>query len=146
MPRNKAKDEARQQREVAELLQYAISKPQGFTRQEAYGDLNWSREKFGRVSRRFRKVHGQDTFNLVCSPNGKGQEWLYTLAGTYEDSRPWLSNREKDMMARLGTAVGVAEAIVNATDGRTLTGRKARLVHSTLSNLLVQVEMLESQV
>ena len=88
------------------------------------------------VVRRLRLVFAGDDINLVCEPQMLREPWVYKLVGNVEDARSWSTNRISDIETRLETIQAVAESLTNATDGRTIEGRKARKIHRTLGYLI----------
>ena len=121
---------------AGELFDFAVTRPDGFTNEEALPVLNLKRiEQFNKAVRRLRLILEDDTIQLVCDPQGSGEDWLYRLVGNLDDAGPWVNNRLRDLNARLETQHAVAKSLVTATDGRTIEGRKARLVAKTLGRL-----------
>lgn len=127
---------------VNELWDFAVSHPDGFTWADAAERFAWAKDRpgFFAVVRRLRLTLGGDTINLVCTPQAPGELWLYTLTGTYEAARPWNANRLNDLEKRLETIAHVSKSLVAATDGRTVDGRKARLISKTVGRLVEDLE------
>lgn len=128
--------------EADRLYEYAVAHPEGFTKHDVKRDLGWHSVKLSHIARVVRMRHANDEINLICLPEGQSQPWRYMLSATPEAIRQWGQQREGDMETRLKTMAAVASSNVNTTDGRTLDGRRARLVASTLSSLLVQLEAM----
>jgi phosphoribosylformylglycinamidine (FGAM) synthase-like amidotransferase family enzyme len=132
------------ERDTETLYDYAVARPGGFTYADVYKDLQWERSRLIRTARQVRLLFHDDTVNLICDPQGFRQPWLYRLVGNYDDARPWSANRAGDLEARLITMLAVAETTVHTTDGRTALGKRARLIHSTLGNLVVQLDTIDA--
>lgn len=124
--------------QAEQLFDYAVSHYDGFTYKDIKRDLGWDRVHFYWIVRNLRRILAAeaDTINLICSPNGQSQPWLYEFAGTYDDAAPWSRNRVRDLETRLVTINSVAHTLVNATDGRTAEGRKARKIRRTVTRLI----------
>lgn len=126
-----------------ELYEYAVDHPDGFTNIEATTELNWPNlSTFRAVARTLRLLFIDDSINLICEPNGIGP-WTYRLVGTYDDAQLWARNRLLDSETRLGTIEAVSHSVVQATDGRSTDGRKARMIYNTVHYLRQQLEALD---
>lgn len=121
------------------LYDYAATQPDGFTRHDACEVLGWNRWEFNQAANRLRKMFAGDSINLVADPDGPSNPWRYKLVGNYDEARPWSVNRIRDMESRLETIEAVSETTTNCTDGRTIEGRKARKIHSTVRFLREQL-------
>lgn len=120
---------------AGQLYDYAVEHPEGFTYQDIERDFEWQRSEFVGVVRTLRAILADDEINLTCEPQGQGEPWLYKLIGSYDDARPWATNRIGDLETRLETIGSVSQTLVSATDGRSIEGRKARKMKSTLDYL-----------
>jgi len=127
---------------VALLFDFAASKPDGFTLPEASVALDVDERQMPRFVNALRREFAEGDINLVCDPNGKNEKWVYRLVGRPEDAQAWHSNRIGDMESRLETLQSVAHSMVNATDGRSIAGRKARLIDRALSRLIEDLAVL----
>jgi hypothetical protein len=117
------------------LFDYAVGQPT-FTNRQAMAGLEIKHlATFNQAARRLRLILGEDDINLVCTPQGEGEPWLYELVGNLENAGPWVRNRLRDLEARIETQHAVSRSLVTATDGRTVEGRKARLFAKTLGRL-----------
>ena len=126
------------------LFDLLMDRPDGVTIDEIVEELRLPDHSSARhVIREFRLVFGESDVNLVANPQGKGKRWNYSLVGTPEAAQQWAHNRIRDAETRLQTMAAVARSIVNATDGRTVDGRKARLMESTLTYLSTQLGNIE---
>jgi len=86
------------------------------------------------VVRDFRLLFGDDdTINLVATPSGQRERWDYSLQGTLEGAEPWALNRIADAESRLDTMAAVLASIERGIDGRTLAGRKARILRRAIT-------------
>jgi hypothetical protein len=132
--------------DVEVLFDYAEAHPDGFDIHDVEDDLDWRREHLYAVGRALRLVFADDEINLICEPNGYNKPWLYKLVGTYDDARVWATVRYRDMYSRLETTEAVATSLVNATDGRSIEGRKVRKIARTLSYLRAELVDIEAGV
>lgn len=130
---------------AGQLFDFAVINPEGFTNEDAMTALGWGLSTFNKATRTLRLILADDSITLVCDPVGENERWRYRLVGTYEDSRGWSSNRIRDMEARIETIRAVALSIVTATDGRTSSGRKARLIVAVLGALREQLFAMSDQ-
>lgn len=126
--------------QVEQLFDYAVNHTNGFTYVDVERDLGWDRPHFFDVARALRRVFSGDSINLVCSPQAKGDPWLYELVGQVGAAEPWVANRLRDMKTRLVTMASVASTLENATDGRTLQGREARKINRALTRLVEDLD------
>lgn len=121
---------------ISRLFDYAVAHPDGFTRYDVQSDLGWPHKTFLEVSRALRKLFSDDTITLKCEPDGLRKAWRYKLIGAPDELRVWSANRTGDLETRLETMQAMATSMVNASDGRTIEGRKARAIHRYLTRLL----------
>lgn len=119
-----------------ELFDYATANPEGFTNEDFMAARDVSLERFKTAAKNLRKTFEDDTINLVCDPAGDGGRWIYRLVGTFKEAKPWIKNRLDDTESRLVTINSVATSSVNGSDGRTLEGRRARLIEKTTRRLI----------
>lgn len=107
--------------------------PQGVTLAEIMPAIQVrDKSHANRVIRAFRLMFAKEKVNLTATPQGPGEEWLYTLGAEPE---VWAANRVGDTESRLETMAAVMQSVVNATDGRTLVGRKARKMEVAFRHL-----------
>ncbi len=125
-------------RNVRALLELAIDMP-GFTYDDVEARLGWDYGRFMRTVRatRLHLYAGGYEYSLPCEPQGQRERWLYQLVGNadHDAFRAWEANRVDDTETRLGTMEAVMTVIAARTDGRTLAGRKARMIASTVKHL-----------
>lgn len=126
-----------------QLFDYAISKPDGFTRPEACIDLEMTWPEFNSAVHRLRKILGYDDITLVCDPAGMRQPWTYRLSGELDSGSAWVSNRLRDSEARFTTIENVVKPLVSATDGRTTEGRRARVILRAVTRLREDLSDIE---
>jgi hypothetical protein len=127
------------------LFDYLAGNPNGIRLAGMMSHFKWNRAKATEAIRSLRLILGDgDSINLVADPTEHMGQWLYRLVGNYEDARWYVNNRIGDLEARLDTQVGIAQSLETATDGRTVEGRKARMIRSTLSHLVEQLRLLDS--
>jgi len=125
-----------------ELFDELVANPTGLTVDDMMG-WGWNHRDCNTAIHDLRAHLGvTDTVNLVCEPQGGGERWLYRLVGTLSDVRGWTSNRIGDTESRLRTMQSVLGSIVSATNGRTLTGRKARLMERSVRRLVEDLDDL----
>ena len=132
---------------VNALFDFAVAHPEGFTNEqfmeaEDFTDLT----TFNQTSRRLRAALSGDSITLVCDPPEEGGgRWTYRLVGQVDDGSPWIQNRLRDAETRVSTMSSVASALVNGTDGRTMDGRRARVIHKALSRLTEDLSDLAAE-
>jgi len=114
---------------ATDLFDFAVKKPKGFVYEDVDSAFGWTKPTFFATVRHLRGRLAEDEINLVCKPRGMCETWLYSLVATREDAKRWNLNRLDDMVARITTFASVAESIVRATSGRTIEGKKARVLH-----------------
>lgn len=130
-----------------ELFDYLAGpgNPKGVRLREIMDHFKWNRSRATEAIRSLRLILGDgDTINLVADPTEYREQWIYRLVGNYDDARWYIGNRIGDLEARLETQAGIAQSLETATDGRTVEGRKARMIRSTLSHLVEQLVLLDS--
>lgn len=127
-----------------ELFDAAVAIPAGFTVDDIRASHGWSHAQVNIAIRDLRVFLGDtgDTINLVCDPQGNRDRWLYRLVGNLDDVRAWSANRVRDAEGRVRTMQAVMTSIVAATDGRTIPGRKARLMHRSFTRLVEDLDVL----
>lgn len=119
---------------LTQMWDLLVSRPGGVTIHEIAAALRTTRYYADGIVRSFRLLFGDtDSINLVCAPNGSRQPWLYSLAGTYDGSSTWTGNRIGDAESRFETIIAIVRSIVTATDGRTIEGKRARIMLRALT-------------
>ncbi len=114
------------------------------TRQQIADYLEMSHKSVDRVVRDLRITLGvSDSITVVARINKGGG---YRLVGRYEDAAPWATGRIADAETRIETLQFSMSSVVKATDGRTVEGKKARLVEMSMRHLLEQLLALDSQI
>lgn len=120
-----AKREARMTR----LFDYAVKRVNGFTIYQAAEELEMRVMHVRLAIYDLRRVFlSDDQINLVCQPENGHGPWTYRLVGSQEQAEFWVRNRTDDAETRLVTIASVCRSIVNATDGRSSDGRRARII------------------
>lgn len=122
--------------EAGLLYDFAVDHPRGFIYEDAKDKFGWHYSRFIKVVRHLRQILSADEITLTATPQGQHERWLYMLVGTYDAARPWATNRVGDLETRLDTIHGVANTLTNATDGRSVEGKKARLIERTIRHLM----------
>lgn len=130
---------------INRLYDYAVAAPDGFTIEDVRRDLGWRRSDFNHVVNRLRKMFGTDDINLVCSPQGMNEPWLYKLVGNTDETKVWQDNRLGDAEERINTIRSIARSTVNMTDGRTTEGQRARIIDRSLGRLLEDLAELSGK-
>lgn len=126
------------------LWEFALERGNdGFTIDEAQEQCEISYTQAKNLIRELRLMFGEDDINLVCDPQGQRQRWQYRLVAGYEGQERWHSNRIEDSRRRLETMHAVMTSAVNGTDGRTLAGKKARIMEMALRHLEENLRELE---
>jgi len=129
---------------AAELFDYLADEPDGVNLHQIRTKFGWGSDTAKEALRALRIILGEDTINVVSEPTAYRKQWTIRLVGNYEDSRWYQGNRIGDMEARLETCLAWARSYENAEDGRTVNGKKAALMRSTVSHLLEQLQLLDS--
>src|SRR6516225_3921541 len=111
------------------LFDYSVGKPEGFEAAIAETDLQWTHRVFTRAVRSLRLILGADDINLICTPQGFGKPMLYQLVGNLEKAGPWVAGRLRSLESQIETVYSVSTSLANGTDGRTVEGKKARLIN-----------------
>ncbi len=122
--------------DVADLVDYAKARPTGFDREDLAIAYGWNRRRFTKAVHATRVLLGDDdTMNLICEPNGLGP-WTYRLVGDLEGELWWRANRQADTLTRLQTIRSVNRSLVAGSSGRTIEGKRVRLIDKTLARLM----------
>lgn len=127
------------------LFDYAVEHPDGFTKADAMNDLEWGSwpKTFNDAVRDLRVMMGDsDSINLIADPQGSGEQWLYRLVGTVDEGREWVTNRVGDVEGRIRTLQAVVASAVSGSDGRSIEGRKARILHRGISRIVEDLDEL----
>lgn len=133
---------ARKQRRD-DLWDMLVSNPLGITVEDMMASGGWSHHQANVAIHDLRTFLGtMDSINLPCEPQGGGERWVYRLVGSLDEVRGWVSNRVGDADTRLRTMQSMMASIVSATNGRTIEGRKARLMDKALSRLIEDLDDL----
>ena len=118
-----------------QLFDYAVANPDGFTRSDACAKLECSSREFDATVRELRRILGDgDDIYLVCWTQGRG-EWRYQLIGNFDGSREWGVWMLAHSEARIETQQWLYRTLVKALDGRTIEGRKARMMERAMRHL-----------
>lgn len=111
------------------LYDLLVANPTGITVDDMMDLLDVSYETARKTIRDLRRFLGDDDeINVPCTPNGMNERWLYTLEATLENSQEWISNRLGDAESRLETMAAMTASLVRSTDGRSIEGKKARIL------------------
>lgn len=144
-PLKDSKDAAR----AAVLYDLLADRPR--TQSEVVALTGWTVRRFSSAVQRLRDILAAsgDTINVPAEPQGQREEWVYALtdgAGIIDAERSqWAPNRMKDAERRLKTIKHVFSAAVEATDGRTVEGRKARIYQLHLARAEEEIRILNGE-
>lgn len=127
------------------LFDFAADKPDGFVVQDVLDDLEFTRAQFYKAVRALRLILADDSINLICDQQGFGAPHTYRLVGTFEKAGPWVRQRMRGIESQLESVLAATSSIVNASDGRTLDGKKARLVNRHVGRLIEDLGDLDGQ-
>jgi len=117
--------------------------PSGLTVEDMMGLRGWTLNQANKAIRDLRLWLGEyDNINLPCDPQGSRDRWLYRLTGDLAEVEDWSKNRLKDADSRVRTMHSMLASIVAATSGRTLDGRRARLMERALRRLVEDLDDL----
>lgn len=119
-----------------------IVESDGCTIEELASQLRCSVHNARQVVHHIRHAFRGEKVNLVCSPNGHRQPWVYKFVSTQQESKAWISNRTNDSTTRLETIRDVNHSIALAEGKRTLAGKRAHKIDSTLTYLLNELSEL----
>jgi len=117
------------------LFDFAAAHRRGFTYEDVSRRLHWPYPAFMGAVRRVRRILGNEDQTLLCTPQGSGERWLYQLTSDPKVHRTWTRFRLKSIESSLETTERAATTIMRATDGRTVDGRKARLIERSVRHL-----------
>jgi hypothetical protein len=134
---------AREQHRI-DLLDYALASPGGITVEDMMSQFGWNHGTANTAIRDLRLYLGDfEDIAFPGDPQGGTQPWLYRLVGNLDDIRAWASNRVTDADSRLRTMQASMRSIVNATNGRTKEGRKARVTEKALRRLIEDLDDID---
>lgn len=127
------------------LFDYAAVHPE-FYATDVCEEHGWSSGQFGKAARALRLILATDSINLICLQQGFGKPKLYSLVGTLEKAGPWVHERMRGIESQLETVLAVSSSLVNSSDGRTVSGKKARLVARHVGRLIEDLGELDGQI
>lgn len=130
--------------DAGRLYDYAVEHP-SFYIPDACRDLDWRVNRCRRAISQMRRILAGDEINLVCFQEGFGAPKRYELVGNVEDARPWVAVRLRALESQLDTVHSVARSLENATDGRTTTGKRARLIRRHVGRLIEDFAELDGR-
>lgn len=127
-----------------DLFDLAVNTPAGFTVDEARRRLRLTHPQVNKAIHDLRRFLADeaDTINLTCDPQGQGERWLYRLVGTLDEVRNWTRNRVRDSESRVRTMQAMMASIVTATSGRTVEGKKARVMERAFRRLVEDLDQI----
>jgi hypothetical protein len=121
---------------MEKLFDLAAFNADGFTIDDAAAALGCSTQQVRTAVSDLRSFLADDSINLVCEPGRHLEQWIYRLVGNFDDARGWTANRIGDAEARLLTLKAVATSVMAGTDGRTLEGKRAKVMVKALGRLV----------
>jgi len=125
------------------LFDLLVAMPEGVTVNEIGATLSIPLWRVNEVIRDLRLLLGDtDDINLVCTPQGQQERWNYALVGNLDGAREWTANRVGDTASRIRTMQAVMRSVVSASDGRTLDGKRARVIERSLRRLIEDLDDL----
>lgn len=130
---------------AGDLFDYAVACPNGFEARQACRELNLNYHQFGRAVRALRKILADDDINLICKGQGFGQPSRFELVGDLLRAGPWVSGRLRSLESQLETVLNVSTSLMNGSDGRTIEGKKARLINRHVGRLVEDLGDLDGQ-
>jgi len=120
------------------------------TSHEIMDKLGWSYSQFQAATQKLRDLLAADgdVISVVADSQGRSGPWLFGLRGggaivDAEQSR-WVPNRLADAERRIKTISHVLEVAVNALDGRTTEGKKARIYHLHITRAQEEVALMST--
>lgn len=131
---------ARDERALA-LFELVKACPDGVTVDEIADHLDVPYKEANDVIRHLRRHLGRlDSIWLIATPQGKGERWLYSLSGismldAADPDGRWIANRVRDAETRIEIMLSMMDAAVRGTNGRTVEGRKSRVMQRAFTRL-----------
>lgn len=127
---------ARIDAELSKLAAFLQNSPSGVTYAAIQLHLGCSRYIAQIRIRQLRLIYATSPTNSVATETqGYRKQWIHKLVTHPDDAKWWTANRLNDVETRLTTIKSVGQSMLNATDARTIIGRKARKIVRTLEYL-----------
>jgi len=125
------------------LFDILVASPEGITREECCQRAEIDRDQFfeGRRDLLEWLVETDDTVSIVVIDR-PGQPSLYKLGSLIDEAKPHLASRIADLETRMRTSEHSVIPFVNATDGRTADGKRARVMRKYLTRLREDLDEL----
>jgi hypothetical protein len=135
------------------LFDMLMLQPNGITYEDIFIEMGWSRGKIIKTVQVLRDLLSQEyeKLSVTCDPDPDNPNgpWLYVLRAGERIVSPedttWTNNRIDDLERRIVTIKHVLDAAVRDTDGRTITGRKARKLQLHLGRALEDLGLLDGE-
>ena len=126
------------------LFDALVANPDGLDIEQIRTELECGPNLAKRAVRDLRLMLGDfDDINVPCIPQGAGERWLYVLqAGVGDDVREWSDHRLDDGETRLRTIRAMLSSAVAATDGRTSSGKRARIMERGVRRMIEDLDEL----
>lgn len=130
--------------DVGRLFDYLVEHTEGVTYREAAEAWGWTRRHFLEVVLFFRRLFANDPSALVCNrdPDHLRGPWIYCIS---QDTREWHAARMAHVETEIETMRDVASSATKVLDGRTLMGKRAKLMHRSFVRLLEDLSELREQ-
>jgi hypothetical protein len=126
-----------------ELFDLLVALPDGVTVDDIKVALACSHRQANDAVHDLRLFLGSfDDVNLPANPNGPRERWTYVLVGNLDGCREWMANRVGDTHSRIRTMQAMMASCVQASDGRTVDGKRARVIERALRRLLEDLDDL----
>jgi len=120
-------------------------RPNGLTYEDAEQEWGWDRGYFFKVVRVLRSILASEKVTVPCAQeDGYGTPYVYRLTDDPKAIEAWEANRLNDGESRLVTIRNVAESAMHFTDGRSLTGKRARKMHKAVDRLIEDLAELRA--
>ena len=128
--------------DLAGMIYDALAdEPDGLTMSQITNTVHMPRSSCNIAIRTLRLTLAEDgdTLWVTCDPAGQRQEWVYRLVDGQRlvdaGESGWSTNRILDAQSRVHLLAASMKTAVEATDGRTTLGRKARHMERVLRHL-----------
>lgn len=134
--------EAEWAQRAGDLIALLTTHPEGLTLTQIMWATKWSESMTRTVLHRARLRLRDEGFNIMVENLGFPDP-AYKLAADSETSEVYRSAHRRNIHAQTEVAVAWASSLVNATDERTLEGKRARRVLISSRRLLEDLQMLQ---
>jgi hypothetical protein len=105
----------------------------------------WPPQRVSRMIGKLRRSLADSDWTVIAEAVGPQQPWMYRAVDSYDDAAWWVDNRLGDAETRFTTLHAVAKSLVSATDGRTVEGRRARIMERHSTRMMEDLADLEGR-